>query len=207
MTQPVPRAAVVVPVKSFELAKGRLASILDGRQRAELAREMAAGVIAAAAPLPVWVVCDSHEVSTWALDRGAGVVWRAVPDLNEAVTTGVDFLLGEGFARAIVAHGDLPLARRLDHLDDPTDPHRVTIVPDRRGDGTNVLSVPTGSGFRFAYGSASAAAHRAEAERLGLGVRIVDDPDLAWDVDTPDDLAVFEQRRFEQRFEQRRSAP
>jgi 2-phospho-L-lactate guanylyltransferase len=43
-------------------------------------------------------------------------------------------------------------------------------------------------GFRFRYGPGSAAAHVDEAERLGLPSVVVDDPDLAWDVDLPDDL-------------------
>lgn len=191
MSSPVPATAVLVPVKSFSLAKGRLAEALDPERRARLARRMAAGVIAAAAPFPVWVVCDSHDVSSWALGRGAGVLWRAAPGLDEAVATGEAFAASEGFDRVIIAHGDLPLARRLDHLADTTTADEVLIVTDRRGDGTNVLSIPTGRGFRFAYGPGSAAAHRAEAERLGLDVRLVGDPELAWDVDTPDDLAVF----------------
>jgi 2-phospho-L-lactate guanylyltransferase len=66
----------------------------------------------------------------------------------------------------------------------------VTIVPDRRLDGTNVLAVPTDIGFRFAYGAGSFAAHRAEALRLGQQLRIVNDSRLGWDVDLPDDLTL-----------------
>jgi 2-phospho-L-lactate guanylyltransferase len=51
-----------------------------------------------------------------------------------------------------------------------------------------VLSVPVGVPFRFAYGPGSFRRHVAEAERLGLHVRVVRDPDLAFDVDVPDDL-------------------
>jgi 2-phospho-L-lactate guanylyltransferase len=65
----------------------------------------------------------------------------------------------------------------------------VTLVPDRRFDGTNVLALPTESGFRFSYGAGSFGRHRAEAARLDLPARIVADPHLAWDVDLPADLA------------------
>jgi 2-phospho-L-lactate guanylyltransferase len=51
-----------------------------------------------------------------------------------------------------------------------------------------VLSVPIGVPFRFAYGPGSFVRHVAEAERLGLDVRVVRDPDLAFDVDVPADL-------------------
>jgi 2-phospho-L-lactate guanylyltransferase len=64
----------------------------------------------------------------------------------------------------------------------------VALVPCHRDDGTPVLSVPTTVPFRFAYGPGSFRRHAAEARRLGLGVRVVRDADLAFDVDLPGDL-------------------
>jgi 2-phospho-L-lactate/phosphoenolpyruvate guanylyltransferase len=64
----------------------------------------------------------------------------------------------------------------------------VTLVPDRRDDGTNVACIPTGHGFTFSYGPASFGRHRAEARRLQLPLHIVRQPSLAWDVDVPGDL-------------------
>jgi 2-phospho-L-lactate guanylyltransferase (CobY/MobA/RfbA family) len=51
-----------------------------------------------------------------------------------------------------------------------------------------VACVPSGAGFRFAYGPASFTAHRSEAIRLGLTQRLVADRRLGWDVDLPADL-------------------
>ena len=64
----------------------------------------------------------------------------------------------------------------------------MTLVPDRREDGTNVACVPARTGFRFAYGPGSFARHQAEAARLRLPLRVVREPRLAWDVDVPADL-------------------
>jgi 2-phospho-L-lactate guanylyltransferase len=64
----------------------------------------------------------------------------------------------------------------------------VAIVPCHRDDGTTVLSVPVDAPFRVAYGPGSFRRHAAEARRLGLGFRVVRDPELAFDVDVPDDL-------------------
>ena len=65
----------------------------------------------------------------------------------------------------------------------------VTLVPDRRDDGTNVAVVPTDVAFTFAYGPGSFRRHAAEAERLSLMLTIVREPDaLGWDIDLPDDL-------------------
>jgi 2-phospho-L-lactate/phosphoenolpyruvate guanylyltransferase len=182
-------AAVLVPVKAFDQAKHRLAPALDARQRAELARSMADNVVRVAAPLPVWVVCDDDRVAAWAARAGATVLWRPGRGLNQAVADGVEHLAGLDHAQVIVAHADLPHA---DDLAWVADFDGVTLVPDRHDDGTNVACVPTGTGFTFAYGAGSFARHRAEAERLGLPLRVEREPRLGWDVDLPADLATPE---------------
>ncbi|MGH9229806.1 MAG: 2-phospho-L-lactate guanylyltransferase [Acidimicrobiales bacterium] len=185
MTSPM-SAAVVVPVKAFSAAKVRLAGALDRIERAELARRMAEIVLAAAAPLPAIVVCDDDDVRAWAKAAGARVVWCPGRGLNGAVADGVATLHADGVSMAVVAHADLPLATRLDWVGAFPG---VTLVPDRRVDGTNVLAVPTDAGFRFSYGAGSFARHRAEARVRDLPARIVRDDRLAWDVDVPADLA------------------
>lgn len=187
MTAPAPAldAAVLVPVKAFHQAKGRLASALDGPARAELTRRMATNVVRAAGHLPVHVVCDDAAVAEWAASVGAAVVWRPGLGLNGAVTDGVATLAAAGHRLVVVAHADLPHALDLTWV---TDFDGVTLVPDRRDDGTNVAGVPAGAGFTFSYGPCSFARHQAEARRLGLGLRVVREPRLGWDVDVPDDL-------------------
>ncbi|MEM9562960.1 MAG: 2-phospho-L-lactate guanylyltransferase [Actinomycetota bacterium] len=193
MTSPPPQeprsAAVLVPVKSFDLAKGRLADAMAADERARLARSMAERVVAAAAGLPAFVVCATDEVAEWAVGVGAEVIRFEPPGLNAAVTHAARELAERGFNEVIVAHGDLPLAKDLTWL---VDFDGVTVVADRRGDGTNVLVVPLGTGFEFHYGPGSARAHRTEARRVGLPHRTIDDPELGWDVDTPDDLNLPE---------------
>ena len=179
--------AVVVPVKAFSLAKVRLAPALGGAERAALARSMAERVVAAARPLDVAVVCDDAEVRAWAEAAGARVIWTPGLGLNGAVSHGVALLGREGVRRVVVAHADLPLAETLSWL---APGEGVTLVPDRRDDGTNVAVVPAGAGFRFAYGPGSFRRHRAEAVRLGLPLRVVREPRLGWDIDVPADLEL-----------------
>ncbi len=185
MSEPAGSVAVLIPVKAFRDAKGRLAEALTPAERAELARSMATSVVRAAAPLPVWVVCDDDDVAAWAAEVGASVLWKPGRGLNGAVEEGVADLAGRGVATVIVAHADLPHAERLAHL---AGTEGVTLVPDRHEDGTNVAVVPAAAGFVFAYGPGSFHHHAAEADRLGLPVRVVREPRLAWDVDRPDDL-------------------
>lgn len=180
-----PGVAVLVPVKAFCGAKARLAPAMSGEDREALVREMAEAVVRAARPLPVSVVCDDAAVAAWASSLGAGVVWTPARGLNGAVTHGIAVLAEGGATTVIVAHADLPLATELAPV---ADFEGVTLVPDRRDDGTNVASVPSTAGFRFSYGPGSFARHVAECQRLGLPLRVVREPLLTWDVDLPVDL-------------------
>lgn len=180
--------AVLVPIKAFADAKRRLSPALGDHEREQLVRAMASRVLAAAAPLPVAVVCDDSAVATWARGQGALVVWEPGRGLNGAVEAGVAHLARMGVRRVVVAHGDLPRAAGLAELG-PFE--GITLVPDRQGDGTNVIELPTGCGFHFSYGPGSFDRHRAEGRRVGLEVRVLDLPDLAHDVDWPADLVAY----------------
>lgn len=182
---------MLVPVKAFGEAKLRLAPALTPAQRRRLARTMATRVVRSAAGLPVAVVCDDPEVADWARSLHALVIWEPGRGLNGAVHEGVDRLASMGAASVVVAAGDLPLATDLHWV---TEFDGITLIPDRRRDGTNVISVPAGSGFSFSYGPGSFARHLAEAGRLGCPVRVVHSSPLAWDVDVPEDLTAVVQR-------------
>jgi 2-phospho-L-lactate guanylyltransferase len=120
---------------------------------------------------------------------GAFVLWEPGQGLNGAVRAGVGRLAADGAEWITIAHGDLPRAHGVGTLPSFDG---VTLVPDRRDDGTNVLRLPARCEFRFAYGPGSFRAHRAEATRLGLAVRVVRKPDLAYDVDWPADVAELD---------------
>ncbi|HXN59120.1 MAG TPA: NTP transferase domain-containing protein, partial [Acidimicrobiales bacterium] len=133
---------VLIPVKAFQQAKRRLGPALADADRVQLVRAMATHVVSACAPLPVAVVCDDEEVARWASDLGALVMWEPGQGLNGAVRAGVDRLARAGASWVTVAHGDLPRARGLGTLP-PFE--GVTLVPDRRDDGTNVLRLQAAS--------------------------------------------------------------
>lgn len=184
--------AVIVPVKSFTLAKGRLATALSDDERSMLARTCAERVVAAASPWPVYVVCDSADIANWAAGLGAHVVQQTEPGLNAAVSCGVAAATRDGAEHVVISHADLPLAVSFSHL---VTEGTVSLVPDRRSDGTNVLSLPVRTSFGFAYGPGSYRTHVACADAAGLPhVTVIDDA-LGLDLDTVDDLEELERRR------------
>ena len=183
--------AVIVPVKSFALAKGRLAGAMSDPDREALARSCAAGVVAAASPHTVYVVCDDDGIADWATGLGARTVRQTSPGLNGAVHDGWMRARADGFDHILVAHADLPLARSFAHV--PRD-GEVTLVPDRRNDGTNVLAFPAGCDLVLRYGPASFFAHLEEAVSRGMPHHVVHDDDLSLDLDTIDDLEELTRR-------------
>lgn len=183
-----PRVGVVVPLRSLTAGKLRLRATLTADERATLIHSMASAVVAAAHELPVLIVYDDPAVAIWATRLGADSITTSEPGLNAAVEFGRARLIEQGFDHVIVAHADLPHAldlRPVGQFDG------ITLVPDRAGDGTNVLSVPSDVDFTFCYGPGSFATHLRLAEATGRDVRVFNDPQLAWDVDHPDDLGPF----------------
>ncbi len=177
--------AVLVPLRSLRNGKGRLADSVNSSGRGALIEQMALTVLGAAHELDVLVVFDEPDVQHWAERHGAMSLRPHQAGLNAAITEGHAHLKGAGYERVIIAHADLPLASDLRVM---LTGHEVVIAPDRHRQGTNVLAVPTSLDFVFQYGPGSFDHHIEGARQLGIEPHIVDDPQLAWDVDEPHDL-------------------
>ncbi|MFM8973256.1 MAG: 2-phospho-L-lactate guanylyltransferase, partial [Actinomycetota bacterium] len=179
------------PIRAFTDGMARLAEVLSPDERADLGRRLAERVTGAAAGLQVVVVSSAPEVRVWADARSLACI-DDPGSLDDAAAAGVAWCAARGHARAVVLHADLPRvhATSIDALTRDAGTPIVAIVPCRRGDGTPAISVPTAAGFTFAYGPGSVRRHTRHAHAAGLGVRTVRDPDLAADLDLPEDLAA-----------------
>lgn len=183
---------MIIPVKSFTVAKGRLSDTLTASQRQELAQSCAESVILAARPFHTYVACSDDFVAQWAVSHGAQVVHCPTPGLDAAIATARTVAQDDGYTHAIVAHADLPLAQTFEHV-----PQEgvVTAVSDRHHDGTNVLSFPLNSTFATAYGPGSFDNHKQLAATAGLPFVMLTDDNLELDLDTADDLTEFTKRK------------
>lgn len=177
--------AVLVPVKRFRAAKGRLVGTLTSEDRARFARWMATGVIAAARELPTFVACDDDEVADWAEHLGAQVIWGEGLGLNGAVDDGIEQIAKHDIDHIVVTHADLPRPANIAVV---ARAGCVTLVPDRRRDGTNVMAFPANAPLRASYGGGSFSRHLAQALTGTVGVEVRSDPDLSLDLDTSSDL-------------------
>lgn len=193
LPQVTPR--IIVPHRGLEAAKTRLAPSLAPEDREALARQLLERVLAAAreAYADVVVITPSRELAAVVEPTGGRVVVQRGMGLNEGLEQARFDALVDDVDTLVVLHGDLPNL----HPSDiealvaalPPGQPGVAIAPDRAGTGTNglVLRPPGVMNFRFGPGSFSA--HLAEAERAGVPVVAVNRAGLAFDLDTPEDLA------------------
>jgi 2-phospho-L-lactate guanylyltransferase len=187
---PVP----LVPLKALAQAKGRLAPLLAPLQRRLLAIAMFEDVVAALQAVPALdapvVVSPDREVWRRADAMGCRVVEEppGTHDLNGALATAAAALRGRD--PLLVVAADLPLAsaagleRVLEAAQAP-----VAVVPSHDGGGTNVLAWRDPASFAPSFGPDSAARHLTVP-----GAVRVDEPGLALDVDTADDLRLVAER-------------
>jgi 2-phospho-L-lactate guanylyltransferase (CobY/MobA/RfbA family) len=177
--------AFLVPLKPFSIAKERLrdagVSHVDS-----LARNLAMGVLDEIRSRPLFVVSDSLESTAFARSVGIEVIESPVVGLNESVSYAYR-TLGREVTTAIIVHGDLAAPEGLGTWKPGAG---VTVITDRRGFGTNVLALPTGLEWNFAYGPESAERHVREAQRLALTVTTVRNSPWGWDIDEPNDLEM-----------------
>ena len=187
------RGAIVIPVKAFDKAKERLAGALSNAERSALAQRTATRVVEVAKTLPqfdeVVVVCDDHETAQWAHQLGVTALVSSQPGLNAAVTHAVAYTRTTHDWVA-VCHADIADPSGLTTLAPPPR-QSIVLVPDRHDLGTNVLVLNTSDDFTFHYGPTSCADHTAEAARRGLAITHLRDAGLALDLDTPDDVALY----------------
>jgi 2-phospho-L-lactate guanylyltransferase len=175
--------AILVPLKDFEVAKGRLrnAGISDVGARA---RELARRVIIASQPRHVIVVTEAPDIVDFASQNDAESILSSARDLNEAVQWAYR-AVEHRFEHILIAHGDLANPSGLGEFSPEPG---VTLVTDRHERGTNVLALPTGLDFRFSYGTDSKNLHRHEALRLGVQCHVIANSPWSLDIDEPEDL-------------------
>ena len=185
---------LIVPHRGLASAKTRLSSVLDAGERMALAERLLAGVLRAAreAVSDVVVISPAAELEPLAAAAGARLVVQRGMGLNQGLDQAREAAIGDGIELLGVLHGDLPNLVADDVtalLEAAAGSRAVAIAPDRAGTGTNGLALrpPEIIGFRFGPGSLEA--HREEALAAGMQPALVQRDGLAFDLDTPQDLA------------------
>lgn len=196
-----PRIAAIVPVAPLEAAKSRLGGALDAEERMDLAERLLARTVTTALDVPrladVLVVSPDRDVLERAAALGARTLRQRTRGLNAGLREARDDVMAGGAEALVVLPIDLPfvtaaaLNAALEPIGDTDRGAVVALVPDRHGNGTNVLVLQPPTAIEFCFGPGSRRAHGAAALAAGATYVELDGP-LTFDLDTPADLVLVD---------------
>ncbi len=184
----------IVPIKTFDRAKQRLANVLSEEERRSLMLAMARDVLTCLAKSKrlsgVLIVSRTVEADalaqTFATERFA-----ESPDANlaGALEQATQHLIANFDAKGvIVVPADVP-GIETEELDEILEAHeQVTILPDAENIGTNGLACSPPLCMPYIFDGKSFKPHVDGAFAAGITPRIVPGTRFSLDVDVPDDL-------------------
>jgi 2-phospho-L-lactate guanylyltransferase len=189
----------IVPVKPLRRGKSRLAGVLSVDQRTTLNEEMLTHTleILTAVPEIEQTLVISRDPAALALARNQGartVREEGAPQLNFALKRATLFAKANFTQRVLIVPMDLPLMTPDDicTLIDRSlgSVPVVVIAPDRHKQGTNALLVNPAGQIEYEFGPGSFQRHCELAQKSGSRLEVCELPNLALDVDYPDDLII-----------------
>jgi 2-phospho-L-lactate guanylyltransferase len=189
-----PMPLMLIPCKSLAFGKSRLSPLLTVGEREALCRDLLISTLNLAVDVAgtANVRLVSADLAAGQIAKGAGVETYAKdwPDLNTALS-GIreELAAAVHWNKVIILPIDLPLATKAAIQTMAAERADVTIVPDRKELGTNALAI-NGQMLRefpFAYGEGSFATHWRIAAERGWSVSVRRIPELAFDIDEPED--------------------
>jgi 2-phospho-L-lactate/phosphoenolpyruvate guanylyltransferase len=191
--------AIVLPVKALDEAKTRLAPVLAPLERAALTLAMLEDVIDVTVLLPgweTWVLSPDEAVLEVAAKRGVTPIPEDQPPLTAAIHQAEEEADARDASALAVLLPDTPLISpaaltRAVHTLGP-----VVIAPARDGSGTNLLLRRPPTAIPSTFGRDSYRKHMEAAAQNDVPFAVVEHPELAFDLDAPDDiLTVLNARR------------
>jgi len=192
---------ILIPCKDLGSGKSRLAPVLSGPERRALCEEFLRLSLMRACELKTSAGVRLVTADSTAKEIAARYDVASIHDEYETLNEGlraaaIEVAAHDVRASVVVMPIDLPLAstkalRPLLQTDAD-----VLLVPDRNGEGTNLLAVSHAalSHFPFLFGPNSFALHLRSAQQLGLASVILRDPELGFDIDEPGDYREWRER-------------
>ncbi len=196
---------VVVPLRGIDSGKSRLGEALDAEERSAIILGLLARTleVLAAWPPAQRVYLVTGDAQTGELARRAQPALTVLTEpreggLNAALRAARDTAMSNGATAVLMLPADLPLLDgvALNRLLDGADAalaagngHALVVVaPADARRGTNALLVAPPDLIDPQFGETSLEAHLRAAATADATVQLVVDPQLGFDLDTPDDL-------------------
>ena len=189
---------VVLTSRGIALSKERLATALSLAERSELNRWLVGRTLAVIAE---WlgrmdrclVVTACSEVLAAAERFGARVLERPASGHNDAASAGAARVAALGARRIVFLPADLPhlTPAALDAFVARAVSADYVLAPDKEGPGTNAVIAHAVPDLQFFFGPGSLAKYVQWAGARGWRVAVHSTPELAFDLDSPEDYALW----------------
>jgi 2-phospho-L-lactate guanylyltransferase len=193
----------VVPVKEAADAKQRLAASLSPEQRQQLAHTMFEDVFAALLNTPelasILIVTADRQAAELAARHGAEISDEAARDGHTGAVAAAARRLDERGLHMLTLPADIPLVQPQD-IRQLLSAHRramqasdrgFTIVPARDERGSNAVVCSPAYAVPLRFGEDSFFPHLGQAKARGIEPMVLQLPNIALDIDTPEDLALL----------------
>lgn len=190
--------AAVIPIKNTRHCKNRLSGTATAAQRQRLSLDMLRDMLVclgSCAELDaLYVVTDDQGVKTLiAAEYPDVLLIEGTFSLNEAANAAAARLRGDGFDRMLFLHGDLPLITPEDirQVAQLAAGGNTVLLADKKGTGTNGLSVPLEADLQPCFGPGSLARHMDQCRQKNLPVRLMMEGTTSLDIDLIEDLHML----------------
>ncbi|MBE0698977.1 MAG: 2-phospho-L-lactate guanylyltransferase [Anaerolineaceae bacterium] len=189
----------IVPVKPLRRGKSRLAGVLSEEERTYLNYTMLANtlkILAAVKEIDT-VLVISRDTSALALARDFNahtVQEDGSSDLNIAIQRAAVVAMFSAAESILILPADLLLITPeiiQGFIQRKGKAPALVIAPDRRMDGTNAMLISPPDLLNYSYGLGSFTHHVEQALQAHASVEICRIPELALDLDLPEDLDLL----------------
>lgn len=192
----------LIPVKSLDQAKSRLATHLTQAQRATLVLDMLYHVLSILQTSNVL-----HRISVVSLDQRVldhARAWGAYTHIEEdvghnpALTAAATKELAEGATSLLTLSADLPLLQVSDihGMIEQAKHHPVILAPSHDQTGTNALLVRPPLALPYLFGPGSLQHYLSESRIRQLSSSLYSSIGLGLDLDTNEDLAILREHHL-----------
>jgi len=194
--------SALIPVKSLDEAKSRLAPYIAYTQRVALVLDMLHHVVyilrQSTMLTNINVVSADERVLTQVQSWGATALSEERTGHNPALTAAATRLHSTGTHAILTISADLPLLQPQ-HIQDMIErsrTHHVVLAASQDGSGTNAILVRPPLVVPYVFGINSFQRYQQEAQQRGLSTTTYISPGTALDLDTIDDITAMQQREL-----------
>ena len=190
----------IIPVKPLMRGKSRLATILSAAEREVLNRNLLQSLLTSLQPINMidHKIVISYDPTALAFARKFGattVLENRNTNINRALRRATLAATAYGATRLLILPADLPLISQADVeelLSYESEPPQIIIVPDRKLNGTNALFINPIGAIKYNFGDWSFRKHTEQAERKKIDVKILNNINISFDLDVPEDWKLLE---------------